>query len=225
MNTGIECLLGPRDIVVVTGDDAGTFLQSQLTQDVTPLEDGDARWTFVLSPTGKIEGFGRVTRVSPLRYEIDTDPGFGAGFAERLKKFCIRVDATIEVVDADAEAAPNNERERARVVAGWPKLGAELVPGKTLPAGTGLLGIAVSFTKGCYPGQELVERMDSRGAEAPQRLCLVNVNTGTVAGEPLVVDDQVVGMVSSVAGDTALAWIKRGVDHGETVAWTSDGDR
>ena len=49
-------------------------------------------------------------------------------------------------------------------------MGAEIVPGETIPAVTGVTGVAVNFTKGCYPGQELVERMDSRGAEAPSSL-------------------------------------------------------
>ena len=49
-------------------------------------------------------------------------------------------------------------------------MGAEITPGDTIPAETGVTGVAVSFTKGCYPGQELVERMDSRAATAPRLL-------------------------------------------------------
>lgn len=58
----------------------------------------------------------------------------------------------------------------ARVDAVWPAMGAEIVPGETIPAETGIAGVAVSFTKGCYPGQELVERMDSRAVTAPRLL-------------------------------------------------------
>ena len=60
--------------------------------------------------------------------------------------------------------------EDGRIAAGWPKMGAEIIPGETIPAETGLDDVAVSFTKGCYPGQELVERMDSRGSTAPRHL-------------------------------------------------------
>ena len=57
------------------------------------------------------------------------------------------------------------ELEAARIEAGWPAMGAEIVPGETIPAETGVVPVAVDFKKGCYPGQELVERMDSRGAD------------------------------------------------------------
>ena len=43
----------------------------------------------------------------------------------------------------------------------------EIVPGETIPAETGITDVAVSFTKGCYPGQELVERMWTGLGELP----------------------------------------------------------
>ena len=58
----------------------------------------------------------------------------------------------------------------ARVDAVWPAMGSEIVPGEVIPAETGITAVAVSYTKGCYPGQELVERMDSRGAAPPRLL-------------------------------------------------------
>lgn len=53
-----------------------------------------------------------------------------------------------------------------RVDAGWPRMGVDIDAGD-IPAATGVVPAAVSFTKGCYPGQELVERMDSRATSAP----------------------------------------------------------
>ena len=74
--------------------------------------------------------------------------------------------------------------EAARIEAGVPAMASELVPG-TLAAETGLLADTVSFTKGCYTGQELVERMASRGAAPPRRLAVVEVaGTAGRAGEP-----------------------------------------
>ena len=46
----------------------------------------------------------------------------------------------------------------------------------TIPNATGLVGLAVSFSKGCYVGQELVERIDSRGAMTPRVLRRVRFN-------------------------------------------------
>ncbi len=48
-------------------------------------------------------------------------------------------------------------------------MGAELTD-KTIPGETGLIELTVSFTKGCYTGQELVARIDSRGGNVPRRL-------------------------------------------------------
>ena len=104
------------------------------------------------------------------------------------------------------------ELEIARVEAAWPRLGAEIEPGVTLPAATGVVAQAVSFTKGCYPGQELVERMDSRGADAPFSLRTIDDATGLEVGDDIVRDGTVVGTVTSVAGGRALAYVRRNVE-------------
>jgi folate-binding protein YgfZ len=56
--------------------------------------------------------------------------------------------------------------DACRVDAGWPRMGVDIQAGD-IPAATGVIAASVSFHKGCYPGQELVERMDSRGTVAP----------------------------------------------------------
>jgi folate-binding protein YgfZ len=81
-----------------------------------------------------------------------------------------------------------------------------------IPAETGVVDVAVSFTKGCYPGQELVERMDSRGSTAPRRLCRVICAPGVQVGDEVVVDGETVGVYTTVVGMIALALIKRGVE-------------
>lgn len=106
----------------------------------------------------------------------------------------------------------------ARVVAGWPAMGAEIEPGERIPAEIGVARAAVSFTKGCYPGQELVERMDSRGAQAPRRLNRLDVGDDAHAGDPIVIDGDEVGALTSVAGTVALGYVKRNVEVGTPVA-------
>jgi folate-binding protein YgfZ len=106
----------------------------------------------------------------------------------------------------------SSELEIERVAAAWPRLGAEIESGSTLPAATGVVPRAVSFTKGCYPGQELVERMDSRGAEAPMILRRLDDAVGLSVGDEIRRDDTVVGRVTSVAGGRALAYVRRGVE-------------
>ena len=93
----------------------------------------------------------------------------------------------------------------------WPLFGVD-IDTTSLPAETGLADVAVSFTKGCYPGQELVERMDSRGASAPRSLRLIRAVPGAKVGEPVVVDAQEIGIYTTVCQEFALALIKRSAD-------------
>lgn len=104
--------------------------------------------------------------------------------------------------------------EYERVVAAWPMWGSELGP-ESIPAETGVVELAVSFTKGCYPGQELVERMDSRGSTAPRTIVALRCESAVSPGDDVVLEGEVVGAYTSVAtygGDVvALARVRRGV--------------
>ncbi len=71
------------------------------------------------------------------------------------------------------------ELEVARIRAGWPAMGRELTE-RTIPAEIGgLVETSVSFTKGCYTGQELVARIDSRGGNVPRPVRLLEIATGS----------------------------------------------
>jgi tRNA-modifying protein YgfZ len=209
-------VLGPRDVVVVDGPDASTYLHSQVSQDIRTLAVGEHAWTFLLEPTGKIAGFARITRPGDERFELDTDAGFGESLLARVNRFKIRVKVETTLAPSPPDAPPRDER--ARIELGWPALGAELLPGETIPAAAGLSRIAVSFTKGCYPGQELVERMDSRAAEAPRSLRRLTVAEGAAPGDPVLDGGDEVGVLTSVAGTAALGYVKRTSDVGEPVA-------
>lgn len=210
----VDDVLGPRDVVVVDGPDATTYLHSQVSQDLRGMTDGERRWTFVLEPTGKIESLARVTKINDDRYELDTDAGWGASLLARIDRFKIRVRAETSLEPASDDRPVD---EALRIEIGWPRLGVEIVPGETIPAGTGLTRVAVSFTKGCYPGQELVERMDSRAAEAPKSLRRLDVADGTAPGAPVMDGETEVGVVTSVAGTRALGWVKRSSEVGVVV--------
>jgi folate-binding protein YgfZ len=200
-----------RDHVIVEGPDALTYLHSQVAQDLRGLAVGEAAWTLVLEPTGRVASLARVTRRADDVFDFDVDAGFGDALAARLDRFKIRVKAQVRVEPA-SRPEPSDDHEAARIAAGWPRLGHEIVPGETIPAVTGVVPVAVNFTKGCYPGQELVERMDSRGADAPQSLRIVDADAGAVVGQPLTVDGVEVGTITSVSpsGDMVLALVKRG---------------
>jgi folate-binding protein YgfZ len=109
------------------------------------------------------------------------------------------------------------ELEAARVAAGWPAMGREIRPGETIPAETGLVDVAVSLTKGCYPGQELVERMHARGAQAPRSLRRLQAESRLREGADVVHDGRAVGTVTSAAGPLGLAPLARAVRPGDAV--------
>lgn len=114
-----------------------------------------------------------------------------------------------------------------RVEAGIPAMGSELGE-KTIPAEAGLVEASVSFTKGCYTGQELVARLDSRGNRVPRRLRGVVVSWDLLGdpelsklppvGAELSSGDKVVGSLTTVASSpglgavVALAYVRREVE-------------
>jgi folate-binding protein YgfZ len=203
-----------RDSVRVSGADAQSYLQSQLAQEVRDLEVGAARWTFVLAPTGKIDTLARLTRTEETEFVLDTDAGYGEAMLARVNRFKIRVDAVTELEPA-ATTTPSADHEAARIAAGWPRMGNEIEPGSTIPATTGVVTLAANFQKGCYPGQELVERMDSRGADAPKSLRVVDLTDGQVVGSPIVdADGNEVGSITSAANGVGVGYVKRGSDVG-----------
>ncbi|MGD9752839.1 MAG: folate-binding protein YgfZ [Acidimicrobiia bacterium] len=119
------------------------------------------------------------------------------------------------------ELADTDRYAMARIEAGVPAMGAELGP-DTIPAEAGqwLIDVSVSFTKGCYTGQELVARVDSRGSNTPRKLRRLRAaGQGLSAGAALQLDGDDVGEVTSaVAGSAvALGYLKRAVPVPATV--------
>lgn len=198
---------GPRDLIEVTGADAVGYLHSQLSQDIGSLAVGERMLSLVLEPDGRVCAPIGVSRIEDERLILDVDPGYGEAVTARLLRFRLRTDA--EFTMTAAERSRDAREEESRIIDGWPALGSEIIPGETLAAETGLTTVAVSFTKGCYPGQELVERMDSRGAVPPRRIVRLVVESGTEVGSPVIRDGAEVGQVTSVAGVNALARVGR----------------
>ena len=118
--------------------------------------------------------------------------------------------------------------QAVRVEAGVPEMGRELDE-RTIPAEAGVVERSVSFTKGCYTGQELVARIDSRGGNVPRRLRGVVIGTNLIPppGASVTVDGKAVGELTSVAesfgrrAPVALAYVRRAVEPpaDAVVAW------
>ncbi len=131
--------------------------------------------------------------------------------------------------------------DSVRIECGWPSMGAEFPASgepSVIPAEAGrwLVDTSVSFTKGCYTGQELVARVDSRGSNTPRHLrgVVLGENVLPPVGAEVVAGGQVRGALTSVGesldlrAPVALAFVHRSVEPPARVEvrWTgADGSR
>ena len=270
LTAGVGAVRRKLDLLEVTGEQAVSFLDGQLSQNVAAIAPGESAWSFVLQPQGKVVALVRVTVISPEHVLLDTDAGHGEAVLDRLNRFKLRVKAEltqreIDVVSVRGAAAGGVTRpaglvvdslwpawpgwdhldsaevpsgaiagsgdawEVARIRAGLPVNGAELTE-KTIPAESGLVPVAASMTKGCYVGQELVARIDSRGHvnRYLRRLTFETGNPRLAPGAELFEigdsSQKSVGQITSSAlsalsnAPVALAYVRREVEPGSEVA-------
>lgn len=82
-----------RDVVLVEGADARSYLQTQVTQDVEALPLGGSTWSFILDAKSTIEALVRVTRLGQARMALDIEEGYGHTVRTRLDGRLFRTDA------------------------------------------------------------------------------------------------------------------------------------
>jgi folate-binding protein YgfZ len=124
-----------------------------------------------------------------------------------------------------AEVSPE-AAEIVRIEAGRPRFGAEMGIA-TMPAEAGIVEQAVSFTKGCYIGQETVARLHYKG-KPNRHLRGLKLSAPAAPGEPVSFGEKEVGRlggtaVSPALGPIGLAILRREAEPGATVAIGEDG--
>jgi folate-binding protein YgfZ len=141
-----------------------------------------------------------------------------------LDRFLVAGRSTEQLIGAGGEAAGSLAATAVRVEAGEPKMGID-VDEATIPHETGLVPVAVSFTKGCYLGQELVARIDSRGhVNRHLRGVVLGDNVLPPEGAALTVGEEEVGRLTSVTesltlrAPVGLGVVRREVEPGSEVA-------
>ena len=136
---------------------------------------------------------------------------------QRLREALLAAGAA----EVGAEAA-----EILRIESGVPRFGAEM-SAETMPAEAGIVERAVSFTKGCYIGQEPVARLHYKGR--PNRhLRGLDLSAPATPGEALRLGEKEVGRIGSAAvsparGPIALAIVRREAEPGAGLAVGEDG--
>jgi folate-binding protein YgfZ len=134
----------------------------------------------------------------------------------------VGADAAL-LTGAGARRAGSLAADAVRVEAGEPIMGYD-IDEKTIPQESGLVPSAVSFDKGCYVGQELVARIDSRGhVNRHLRGIVIGSNVLPPEEAGLYLDETVVGRVTSVVesltlrAPVGLALVRREVEPGAVV--------
>ena len=131
-------------------------------------------------------------------------------------------DATrARLIEAGAVAASEETAETLRIEAGRPRFGVDM-SADTIPLEAGIEDRAISFTKGCYVGQEVIIRVVHRGHGRVARRLVSIVLSGEAVpgrGSPIQVGDRVVGEITSATASPklgaplALGYVHR--DHAE----------
>jgi len=221
-----------RAYVRVQGADAVSFLDRMLSNDVPGEGSVDA---LLLTPKARVIAPLLVWRRGDDDVLLLTEPELGDVVRAHLlrMRFAAKCEIELEVHSStivfdetgeianrdygrpavellDAAVEPSlggDELERLRIEAATPRFGRE-IDDRVLPAEAGLDERAISFSKGCYPGQEPVARQHYRG-KVNRKLRVLEVDGDAPAPEtPVVHDGKEVGRITSAVPGLALAYVR-----------------
>jgi len=225
-----------RSYVRVQGPDAEDFLQRMLSNDVST----DVCDALLLTPKARVIAPLRVWQRGPDDFLLLTEPELGETVRSALLRARFAAKCEIEpeehvsaIVFGEADGIPNDdygvpavevldepveptmdddELEVMRIAAGTPRFGRE-IDDRVLPAEAGLVERSVSFTKGCFPGQEPIARLHYRGhANRGLRVLTWDGSEMPAADAPVGYEGKEVGRVTSAARDgdriVALAYVR-----------------
>ncbi|MDQ3066057.1 MAG: hypothetical protein M3R12_02740 [Actinomycetota bacterium] len=230
----------PRSFVGVTGPDAEAYLDRMVSNDVAALGPGESCEALLLTAKARVIAPLVVLRRGQEDFLLLTEPDLGerVGADLRRSRFAAKVEIqseehtshivfggegistsdygepAAEALDAELEPTlSTDELELLRIRAGTPAWGKE-IDERILPAEAGLTERAVSFTKGCYPGQEPIARLHYRG-HANRGLRVLTLAEIPEPDTEVEYEGKSVGRVTSAAatedGAVALAYVRREV--------------
>jgi folate-binding protein YgfZ len=232
----LSVALRPRAFVRVAGPDAEDYLQRMVSNDVEALVVGEVCDALLLTPKARVIATLRVWRRGEDDFLLLTEPELGDAVLAELQRMRFAAKCEIEpeqhtsaivfgghdgianteygvlareVFDADLEPTlAEADLERLRIEAGTPRYGHEL-DDRVLPAEAGLDQTHISFTKGCYPGQEPIARLHYRG-HVNRRLRVLDVEAAS-PGDEIEHEGKSVGRVTSAVPGIALAYVRKEV--------------
>jgi folate-binding protein YgfZ len=212
----------PRAFVRVFGPDAEDYLQRMVSNDVEALGDGAACEALLLTPKARVIAPLRVHRRAADDFLLSTEPELGEDVRTQLlrTRFAAKVEIEAEeheswlVLGGDeilderpaGDEVSEDELERWRIESGIPRWGHE-IDERVLPAEAGLDETHISFTKGCYPGQEPIARQRYRG-KVNRKLRVLDIEGEAERGDELQLDGKTVGRITSAVDGVALGYVR-----------------
>jgi tRNA-modifying protein YgfZ len=205
-----------------------------VSNDVGALGAGDACDALLLTAKARVIAPLRVVRRAPDDFLLLTEPELGETLRAQLSRarFAAKVEIEPEeheswlvlggdeVLDErpEGDEALEEDFERWRIEAGVPRWGRE-IDDRVLPAEAGLTETHVSFTKGCYPGQEPIARQHYRG-KLNRRLRVLEVAEGALPEleTEIEYDGKMVGRITSAVPGLALGYVRIEVPEGAELA-------
>jgi len=178
-----------------------------------------------------LAGAGELAEAEHANASVEID-----GIAALAVRTDVGIDLLCNAADTQALSAALSARGAAtvseqaaeclRIERGRPRYGIDL-DDSVIPQEAGLNERAVSFTKGCYVGQETVARLHYRG-KPNRHLRGLRLSEPAASGEPLLLGERAVGRVGSVAlsptlGPIALALVRREAEPGAVVSVGENG--
>jgi folate-binding protein YgfZ len=212
-----------REFVRVAGPDAADYLQRMVSNDVEALAPGEACPALLLTAKARVIAPLVVLRRAADDFLLLTEPGLGEVVRAQLTRMRLRAQCEIESVVYEAvlvfggaegfstdwpgarEALDTGLEptlseaglELRRIESGVPRWEHE-IDDRILPAEAGLDKTHVSFSKGCYPGQEPIARLHFRG-HPNRELRVLELGGLPERDAPLLHDGREVGRVTSAA--------------------------
>ena len=176
-----------RGVLAVSGADRAAWLQGLLTNDVGALKDGEVVYSAYLTPQGRMTSDMHVT-ARGNRILLDVPVSLAATLRDKLDGLIFSEDAHVtdesarltvwtvirrdEFVTVIDESLPDefaglleinlDTFEVIRIERGVPRFLADMSD-DTIPLEASIEDRAISFTKGCYVGQEVIVRVTHRG--------------------------------------------------------------
>jgi len=192
----------PRAFLRVAGPDAADYLQRMVSNDVEALAVGEACDALLLTAKARVIAPLRVLRRGEEDFLVLTEPELGDTVRTQLLRTRFAAKAEIEPEQHESwlvlggeevlddrpagDEVGEEELERWRIEAGIPRWGRE-IDEQILPAEAGLDETHISFSKGCYPGQEPIARQRYRG-KVNRKLRVLDVEGDATPGSELLLD-------------------------------------